>query len=35
MGYYRKKKYIDCEKSAKISIFTKQDCNTMMIQYYH
>ena len=31
----KEKVQIDCEKSAQISIFTKQDCNTMMTQYSH
>ena len=31
----KEKVHIDCEKSAQISVFTKQACNTMMTQYYH
>ena len=34
-GLIQKEKHIDCEKSAQISIFSKQDCNTMMTQYDH
>ena len=31
----KEKVHTDCEKSAQMSIFTKQDCDTMMTQYYH